>query len=232
MTDISLHYTKSGSGEPLVLLHGNGESGGYFSRQIDYFSRVCTVYALDTRGHGQSPRGTAPFTIRQFAQDLLDFLDQQEIQKAAILGFSDGGNIALTFSLAHPGRVSRLILNGANLDPSGVKPSVQIPIVLGYKIASLFAKKSPQARCNAELLGLMVNEPNIPLAALAELHIPTLVIAGSKDMIKESHSRQIAQAIPGSRLEIIEGDHFIAAKNPEAFNRVVEGFLRDTTVPG
>lgn len=232
MTDISLHYTKSGSGEPLVLLHGNGESGGYFSRQIDYFSRTYTVYALDTRGHGQSPRGTAPFTIRQFAQDLLDFLDQQEIQKAAILGFSDGGNIALTFALAHPGRVSRLILNGANLDPSGVKPSVQIPIVLGYKIASLFAKKSPQARCNAELLGLMVNEPNIPLAALAELHIPTLVIAGSKDMIKESHSRQIAQAIPGSRLEIIEGDHFIAAKNPEAFNRAVGSFLHDTTVPG
>ena len=232
MTDISRHYTKSGSGEPLVLLHGNGESGGYFSRQIDYFSRTYTVYALDTRGHGQSPRGTAPFTIRQFAQDLLDFLDQQEIQKAAILGFSDGGNIALTFALAHPGRVSRLILNGANLDPSGVKPSVQIPIVLGYKIASLFAKKSPQARCNAELLGLMVNEPNIPLAALAELHIPTLVIAGSKDMIKESHSRQIAQAIPGSRLEIIEGDHFIAAKNPEAFNRAVGSFLHDTTVPG
>lgn len=232
MTDISLHYTKSGSGEPLVLLHGNGESGGYFARQIDYFSRVCTVYALDTRGHGQSPRGAAPFTIRQFAQDLLYFLDQQGIQKTAILGFSDGGNIALTFALAHPGRVSRLILNGANLDPSGVKPAVQIPIILGYKIASLFAKKSPQARRNAELLGLMVNEPHIPLSALSDLHMPTLVIAGSRDMIKESHSRQIAQAIPGSRLEIIEGDHFIAAKNPEAFNRVVEGFLRDTTVPG
>lgn len=228
MSDISLHYTKTGSGEPLVLLHGNGESGGYFSHQTAYFSRSYTVYALDTRGHGQSPRGTAPFTIRQFARDLLCFLDQQGIEKASLLGFSDGGNIALTFALAHQSRVSRLILNGANLDPSGVKPSVQIPIVLGYKTAALFASKSLQARHNAELLGLMVNDPSIPLAALADLHVPTLVIVGDRDMIKESHSRQIAQAIPGSRLEIIAGDHFIAAKNPDAFNRAVEKFLADT----
>lgn len=228
MSDISLHYTKTGSGEPLVLLHGNGESGGYFSHQTAYFSRSYTVYALDTRGHGQSPRGTAPFTIRQFARDLLCFLDQQGIEKASLLGFSDGGNIALTFALAHQSRVSRLILNGANLDPSGVKPSVQIPIVLGYKTAALFASKSLQARHNAELLGLMVNDPSIPLAALADLHVPTLVIVGDRDMIKESHSRQIAQAIPGSRLEIIAGDHFIAAKNPDAFNRAVGKFLADT----
>lgn len=228
MSDISLHYTKTGSGEPLVLLHGNGESGGYFSHQTAYFSRSYTVYALDTRGHGQSPRGTAPFTIRQFARDLLCFLDQQGIEKASLLGFSDGGNIALTFALAHQSRVSRLILNGANLDPSGVKPSVQIPIVLGYKTAALFASKSLQARHNAELLGLMVNDPSIPLAALADLRVPTLVIVGDRDMIKESHSRQIAQAIPGSRLEIIAGDHFIAAKNPDAFNRAVEKFLADT----
>lgn len=228
MSDISLHYTKTGSGEPLVLLHGNGESGGYFFHQTAYFSRSYTVYALDTRGHGQSPRGTAPFTIRQFARDLLCFLDQQGIEKASLLGFSDGGNIALTFALAHQSRVSRLILNGANLDPSGVKPSVQIPIVLGYKTAALFASKSLQARHNAELLGLMVNDPSIPLAALADLHVPTLVIVGDRDMIKESHSRQIAQAIPGSRLEIIAGDHFIAAKNPDAFNRAVGKFLADT----
>lgn len=228
MSDIFLHYTKTGSGEPLVLLHGNGESGGYFSHQTAYFSRSYTVYALDTRGHGQSPRGTAPFTIRQFARDLLCFLDQQGIEKASLLGFSDGGNIALTFALAHQSRVSRLILNGANLDPSGVKPSVQIPIVLGYKTAALFASKSLQARHNAELLGLMVNDPSIPLAALADLHVPTLVIVGDRDMIKESHSRQIAQAIPCSRLEIIAGDHFIAAKNPDAFNRAVEKFLADT----
>lgn len=223
--DISLHYIKKGSGTPLLLLHGNGESGDYFVHQMDEFARHFTVYAIDTRGHGQSPRGTAPFTISQFADDLLDFMDGQGIEKAHILGFSDGGNIALTFALRHPGRVGRLVLNGANLDPSGVKPSVQLPIVLGYKMASLF--QAPKARANAELLGLMVNEPHIAPEALAALTMPALVIVGSRDMIRASHSRLIADSLPNGRLVTIEGDHFIANKRPEPFNRAVLGFLKE-----
>lgn len=225
--DISLHYIKKGSGFPLLLLHGNGESGDYFAHQIDEFARFYTVYAVDTRGHGRSPRGTAPFTISQFADDLLEFMDEQKIEKAHILGFSDGGNIALTFALRHPERVGRLVLNGANLDPSGVKPSVQVPIVLGYRLASLF--KVPKARANAELLGLMVNEPRIDPKKLAALAIPALVIVGSRDMIKASHSRLIADSLPKGRLATIEGDHFIANKRPAQFNRAVLEFLKEET---
>ena len=227
MLDISLCYTKQGAGPPLLLLHGNGEDGSYFVHQMEYFSRRYTVYAVDTRGHGQSPRGTAPFTIAQFAEDLSEFMDEQGILRAAILGFSDGGNIALTFALAHPGRVSRLILNGANLDPSGVKPQVQIPIVLGYKIASLFAGKSPKAKAHAEMLSLMVNEPHIDPEELKKLRARTLVIVGTKDMIKDEHTLLIARSLPRSQLEIIAGDHFIAAKNPHAFNRAVDRFLSE-----
>lgn len=223
--DISLHYIKKGSGTPLLLLHGNGESGDYFVHQMDEFAQYFTVYAVDTRGHGQSPRGTAPFTISQFADDLLGFMDGQGIEKADILGFSDGGNIALTFALRHPGRVGRLVLNGANLDPAGVKGSVQLPIVLGYKMASLF--QVPKARANAELLGLMVNEPHIDPRELAALTMPALVIVGSKDMIKASHSRLIADSLPNGRLATVEGDHFIANKRPEPFNRAVLGFLKE-----
>ena len=223
--DISLHYIRKGSGTPLLLLHGNGESGDYFVHQIDEFAQYFTGYAVDTRGHGQSPRGTAPFTISQFADDLLGFMDGQGIEKADILGFSDGGNIALTFALRHPGRVGRLVLNGANLDPAGVKGSVQLPIVLGYKMASLF--QAPKARANAELLGLMVNEPHIDPRELAALTMPALVIVGSKDMIKASHSRLIADSLPNGRLVTVEGDHFIANKRPEPFNRAVLGFLKE-----
>lgn len=223
--DISLHYIKKGSGAPLLLLHGNGESGDYFVHQVDEFAQYFTVYALDTRGHGQSPRGTAPFTIPQFADDLLGFMEEHGIDKADILGFSDGGNIALTFALRHPERVGKLVLNGANLDPSGVKAAVQIPIVLGYRLASLF--KAPKARANAELLGLMVNEPHIDPKELGRLTMPVLVIVGSKDMIKASHSRLIADSLPNGRLVIIEGDHFIANKQPTQFNRAVLAFLKE-----
>ena len=224
--DIELFYTKTGSDPTLLLLHGNGEDGTYFVHQVEEFSRDFTVYAIDTRGHGKSPRGTAPFTISQFADDLLAFMDRQGLKQADILGFSDGGNIALTFALRHPDRVRRLILNGANLDPKGVKPLVQLPIVLGYHFASLF--KSPKARAKAELLGLMVGEPHIDPAELKKLTMPVLVIAGTNDMIRERHTRLIAASIPHARLVLVPGDHFIASKAPAAFNRAVRTFFTET----
>ena len=226
--DIELFYTKTGSGPPLLLLHGNGEDGTYFVHQVEEFSRDFTVYAIDTRGHGQSPRGGAPFTISQFADDLLAFMDRQGLPRADILGFSDGGNIALIFALRHPDRVRRLILNGANLDPKGVKPLVQLPIVLGYHFASL--SKSPKAKARAELLGLMVKEPHIAPAELQKLTMPVLVIAGTKDMIQERHTRLIANRIPGARLALIPGDHFIASKAPTTFNRAVRQFLEEESI--
>ena len=226
--DIKHFFIEKGQGEPLILLHGNGENCGYFKGQIDEFSKWYHVYALDTRGHGRTPRGSKPFTIRQFADDLLFFMNDHRIGKAHLLGFSDGGNIALVFVLRYPDRVDRLILNGANLDPAGVKRTTQLPIETGYRIAKRFAGKSDSARLNAEMLGLMVNDPNIDPGELKTIRSKTLVIAGTKDMIRESHTRLIAESIPDSRLVFIKGGHFIADKNPEEYNRAVLNFLRLT----
>ena len=225
--DIEHFYIEKGQGEPLILLHGNGENCDYFVGQIDVFAQYYHVYALDTRGHGKTPRGEAPFTIRQFADDLLAFMDAHGIDKAHVLGFSDGGNIAMIFAMKYPERVLRLILDGANLDAKGVKPSIQIPIEIGYRFAKMFAKKSEEARKHAELLGLMVNDPNVRPEELAAITAKTLVIAGNKDMIKESQTHLIASSIRDSQLVILKGDHFIANKCPEAFNRAVLAFLRD-----
>ena len=107
--DIALAYQEKGSGEPLILLHGNGEDSSYFRHQIAHFQDRYRVIALDTRGHGKSPRGSAPFTIRQFARDLLDFLEIHGIADAVLLGFSDGANIAMRFAMEHPERVKALI---------------------------------------------------------------------------------------------------------------------------
>ncbi len=223
--DITHHYIERGTGEPLILLHGNGEDGSYFVHQLEPFAEHFRVIVPDTRGHGQTPRGSAPFTIRQFAADLLAFMDLHGIRRAHLLGFSDGGNIALVFALAHPERVGKLILDGANLDASGVKRSVQLPIEIGYRIARLSARRSPEARRHAELLGLMVNDPNVHPDELARIQSPTLVIAGDRDMIRPSHTRLIADRIPGARLAILPGDHFLANKAPGPFNETVLRFL-------
>ncbi|MCD7908776.1 MAG: alpha/beta hydrolase [Clostridium sp.] len=226
ISDCRLHCEEAGSGEPLVLLHGNGEDSGYFVHQMEYFSAKYRVIALDTRGHGASERGTAPFSIAQFAEDLRCALEALELGPVHLLGFSDGGNIAMAFALRYPGMVRSLILNGANLRPCGVKLTVQAPIVLGYWMCRALEPFSKRAGKHKEMLGLMVTQPHVAERELKAIRVPALVIAGDRDMIRESHTKRIARGITGSRLVILKGDHFVAGKNAAEFNRAVEEFLR------
>ena len=224
--DIRHYYVERGQGDPLILLHGNSGSCNYFRGQMDAFARWYHVYALDTRGHGKTPRGDRPFTIRQFTYDLLGFMDEHQIEKAHLLGFSDGGNIAMIFAMKYPERVDRLILNGANLDPDGVKRSAQVPFEIVYRIAGRFSGRSKSAKATEEMFGLMINDPNVRPEELKAIRAKTLVIAGTKDLILEPHTRLIAESIPDSQLVLIKGSHFIAYTKPEEFNRAVLAFLR------
>ena len=156
---IQLYYREKGKGMPLILLHGNGENGNYFEHQIAYFSQKYRVIAVDTRGHGRSPRGTAPFTISQFADDLNDFLEEQKIEQAVVLGFSDGANIAMRFAMKYQEKLKALILNGGNLNAGGVKKAVQIPIELGYWTARLFSGLSKKAENTAVTIANTTNKP-------------------------------------------------------------------------
>ncbi|MGN0554364.1 MAG: alpha/beta fold hydrolase [Candidatus Fimenecus sp.] len=223
--DIQLHYIEKGEGKPLVLLHGNGQSLDYFQNQIETFSAFYRVVAVDTRGHGLSPRGTAPFTMQQFSADLRAFLNEHNLKKICLLGFSDGGNIALTFALRYPEYIEKLIVNGANLNTKGVKPRYQIPIELGYRFTKLFAAKNETVRRKCELLGLMVNEPNIRFEQLGALTMPTLVLVGTNDMIKDAHSRAIAAALPRAEFVALKGGHCVSKDAPEAYNCTVLDFL-------
>lgn len=225
--DIQLNYVEGGEGIPFIMLHGNEEDQRYFKYQMEYFSKSYRVILVETRGHGESPRGTAPFTIDQFAEDFKHFLDRQGISKMILLGFSDGGNTALTFAKKYPEYLIKLIVNGANLSPFGVILREQVPICAKYYwtcIRSLFNKALILKK---EMLGLMVNDPHIDPKTLRDISVPTLVIAGTNDMIRRSETERIAAAIPGSRLEFIEGDHFIARRKRDVFNSVVEEFLKD-----
>ena len=225
--DIKINYIEKGEGFPFILLHGNGESSEYFTNQIDYFSIKYRVIAIDTRGHGKTPRGEKPFTLKQFAEDLKDFFDELEISKAIILGFSDGANIAMIFALKYPNYVDKLILNGGDLNTKGVKAYYQIPIHIGYIMTLIISKFNKKAVKKNEMLSLMVNQPNILPKELEKLSMPMLVIAGKKDMIKESHTILIHKSIKNSELCIMEGDHFIAKKKPEQFNNIIKNFLEN-----
>lgn len=221
----SLNFTEKGYGAPLILLHGNGESSGYFVNQIDRFANEYRVIAVDTRGHGASPRGNKPFTLETFADDLKNLLDSLNIEKANILGFSDGGNIAVIFALKYPERVNSLVLNGANLFPSGLKSSFLIPVKVLFAVFSLLSHFSRRAKRRSELLYLMARQPNIQPERLSGIKCPVLVIAGTQDVIKEKHTKLIAASLPDSSLCFLKGGHSIAKTNSVEFNSAVEKFL-------
>lgn len=221
------HYTEKGFGTPLILLHGNGENSSFFKNQIEYFSSFYRVIAVDTRGHGKSPHGNAPFTLNTFCEDLKNLLDFLNIKKADILGFSDGGNIALIFTLKYPQYVTKLILNGANLYPGGLKKTFLLPVKALYAFYAAAAHFNKRALRRKELLSLMVNEPNISPEELKAVKCPVLVIAGTHDLIKEKHTKLIADSVTGSRLCFLNGDHAVAKNNSVEFNKTIERFLND-----
>ena len=212
---------------PLILLHGNSGSLEYFENQIKHFSVSYRVIAVDTRGHGKSKRGIMPFTMQQFACDLGDFMDSLDIQSAIILGFSDGANIAMKFALQYPDKVKALILNSGNLNREGLKGYFRVPVEFAYKTVNAFAAKSKKNRLNAELMNLILNEPNIDPIELNKINVPTLVISGNRDIIKKSHTNVIADNIPNAKLSIIKGSHSVAKEHPDEFNKEVGNFLNE-----
>lgn len=225
MTDIALYYERSGQGEPLLLLHGNGEDHTDFAGQIPFLTQRFTVWAIDTRGHGKSPIGTKPFTLMQFADDLMDFMDAHGIERAHLLGFSDGANIAMLFARKHPERLLSLVLNSGNLDPSGLTPALLQELNEAY--AKVKEKRTEEERHAAALLELMLFEPQIKPETLSAITVPTLVIAGDRDVIREAHTRLIAESIPNARLVILPGTHSLLMETPEAFNRALGAFYDD-----
>ena len=106
-----------------------------------------------------------------------------------------------------------------------MKLSTQLPIVAGWCACGVCGLFSRQAKANWEMLNLMVTQPHIRPKELGRLTMPTLVVAGENDMIREKHTRLIAASLPNSKLVILPGDHFVARRNWEAFNPVVLEFL-------
>ena len=216
-----------GRGAPLVLLHGNGEDSSYWKAQIPEFTRFYRVIAVDSRGHGTSERGTQALSFDQMARDLKAVLDARGVRRAHILGFSDGGNLAIKFALTYPDCVDKLILNGANVQMfSGIKPQVQLPTYVGYGVCAALSRFSRKAAHRRDVLGLMVHPYGVCMEDLARLTMPTLLIVGEHDMVRDSQTKEIAAHLPRCRVEVFrDGDHFVAAKQPSRFNRTVIEFL-------
>ncbi|MGM0173571.1 alpha/beta fold hydrolase [Enterococcus sp. DIV0800] len=223
-----IYYEKYGQGPALFLLHGNGGSGKYFSRQLNSFSKHFNVFVVDSRGHGRSTNTQKETSFQVMAEDLATIMDQEKVQQADLLGFSDGANLAMVFARMYPEKVDHLILNAGNTVPSGVRVLPHILSYIQYAIVWIGAFIDTGMRNFLPILRLLFHDIGLTTEDLNQIKAPTLVIVGKHDSIKTQHSMYIARSIPGASFAIVSGQgHMFARRNPKRFNQEVLQFLLD-----
>ena len=211
----------------LILLHGNGEDLHIFDQQVRYLSQYFRTIAIDTRGHGKSSRGIEPLNFHTFANDLIYVFEALQIERAHIIGFSDGAISALHLALSKPELVDSMILIGANYNPKGIRFIPRMEIVFTYSYMSVATLFSAKMRKRKEIWSLMVDQPYLTIEELSRITVPTLIVTGENDMVSQRHNDQMNRAIVGSQRMIIpKGNHFWMFRQPEVFRKCVMDFLK------
>ncbi len=230
INNIKLYYETYGSGQPILMIHGNGGNIASMSDQIKFFSPNHRVIIADSRGHGKSEIGTGKLTYEQMSEDFNSLLDQLNIKSVYILGWSDGGIIGLLLAINHPDKVTKLAIMGANLNPSAAYDwALKWAGQEFEKVNQMIEKgdKSQPWDVLKQQLGLLEKQPNIPVSDLKKISAPTLVMAGDKDVIRTEHTIQIFENLPNAHLCIFPGStHMIPQQNAGLFNRTVANFFK------
>lgn len=225
---IKLYYEVYGEGEPVLMLHGNGQSISAFMNQKDTFAKKYKVIIVDCRERGKSTYDkTKELTFDIQTEDLKQFLDKLNIKKTKILGWSDGGILALSMAMKYPEMVDKIACSGANIFPEGVK-DIELRSMKEMLTNLIKENKDHKNDILIDLLNLDVKYPNWKYEDLNKIQCPSLIIAGDKDIIKTDHTVKIAESIQKGQLAIIpNSSHYVPEEKPELFNELVIDFFEN-----
>jgi pimeloyl-ACP methyl ester carboxylesterase len=217
-----MFYAMQGTGPTLVLLHGGGDSGEHsFARQLDSFARHFRIVAPDQVGQGRTPDVPGALTYTGMMDDTAALMKELKLEHVDMVGFSDGGILALMLAYRHPELVRRLVVSGVNIAPEGLNaadleelraienPS---PKTIDEKLAHLWASSPTDAELNVAMLGKITQ--------------PVLVISGDRDAITLEHTLTIFHALPTAELCVLPGtDHATFSGRSEWLNPIIDAFL-------
>lgn len=228
---VRLYYETYGTGEPLLLIHGNGTGIKGWSAQIAHFSKKYQVIAVDCRGRGRSELGSDSLTYLQQADDLATLLDYLHLKQVTVIGKSDGGIIGLLMAIHYPGAMKQLVAYGANAVPD--TSALFAESIKEFHYARLEAEHMLEQgdttnnwRLEQQKYRLMEFQPHITAADLGKITIPVLVMSCDRDLIKEEHTLWIYRNIPFASLSISPGEvHRFPSLNPELFNAIVGNWI-------
>lgn len=217
-----IYYTVRGNGPTLVLLHGGGDSGEHsFVRQLDVFSEHHHIVAPDQVGQGRTPDVPGPLSYTAMMEDTATLLRLLKLKHVDIVGFSDGGILALMLAVRHPELVGRLVISGVNIAPEGLNPE---------NLEELRASQIPKPKTIDEKLAQLwltsPTEAELNLSLLAKITQPVLLISGDRDAITLEHTLQIFHALPRAELCVLPGtDHATFSGRSEWLNPIINAFL-------
>lgn len=209
----TLYYTQHGSGRPLILLHGNGASHTSFAQLIPQLTQRFTVYAVDTRDHGQSST-TDYISYQLMATDLEQFIETLHLNNPTVIGVGDGGISALLVAAHRPQLIHRLVLAGVHTQPRDLRLQKRLRLSADYL-------SRPRKK-----LGLQMWGPHITRRELAAVEAPTLVLAGAQDDIHLRAVRRLASGIPDAHLRLVpRATHTSYIDDADTFYRLIRAFI-------
>src|SRR6202522_4871065 len=221
-----IFYATRGNGPTLVFLHGGGDSGEHsFVRQLDVFSERHHIVAPDQVGQGRTPDVPGPLSYTAMMEDTAQLLKVLKLKNVDVVGFSDGGILALMLAVRHPELVRRLVISGVNIAPEGLRPE---------DLEELRATQNPKpTTIDEKLAHLWLTSPTeaeLNVGLLAKITQPVLVISGDRDAITLEHTLKIFHALPDAQLCVLPGtDHATFSGRSEWLNPIIDAFLNRAT---
>ncbi len=230
---IKIWYATSGRGAPVILLHGGLANSDYWGELVRALAPHYRVIVMDSRGHGRSSRDAQPFGYDLMASDVIALMNYLKIDKAALVGWSDGAIIGLDIALHHPERLSKLFAFAANSDPSGVKEVNVSPVFSDFigRARKEYETLSPTPKefdlFLTQITKMWDTQPHWTADNLQGIKVPTWIVDADHDeAIKRENTLFMADHIPGSGLLIEpQVSHFSFLQDPAQFNGDVEHFL-------
>lgn len=236
-------YEVEGKGDPVLLLHGGFCTNETWGSQRADFGASYRVFLPERRAHGHTPDVEGPLSYHDMASDTIDFLTSVVGGPAHLVGWSDGGIVALLVAIARPDLVRKIVLAGANFRPGpeiGMGDMLEglVPDSPGLAMfRGMYEASSPDGPDHwpvvvGKLAEMWRTEPDISPDDLGRIHAPTLVLVGDDDMVNLEHTIALYRAVPNSELAVVPGtSHALFMEKPPAVNRVVLDFLGNDPVP-
>ena len=236
-------YEVEGQGDPLLLMHGGFCTNETWGPQRADFAAKHRVFVPERRAHGHTPDVEGRLSYHDMASDTIDFLTSVVGGRADLVGWSDGGIVALLIAIERPDLVRKMAVSAANFIPaSEIGPAEALDELTAdapglEMFRSMYEAASPDGPEHwpivvGKLAEMYRAEPNIPIEDLGRIGTPTLVLVGDDDFIPIEHTIELYRAIPNSELAVVPGtSHAHFMEKPSLVNRLVLEFLANDPVP-